>query len=427
VVERLATGRQPDGAFLATGGGYVIRNAGWYGNGRQGSRSWLSLDAGHPLGAPYAVDLFALYLWRIAAVDVVEGIARARNPHAPPLDASIRRALGIGNASGIGMVAALVRWPAWLSAFNFVRELTLAFAMTRRGPVDMAKADRLRDLLGRASRYYAEQPAGAVSEVEEPLRLSERLASIERIAAELAQDGTVRGVRPQRPWAAILHEAETLETPELTEQVNSILTEVECDFGDAATELLPQAMAIARATDPRMRLRDLQRIIEQRYGWALALDLSSPEARAHFWYRSEENAENRRGERAVDPGVDKESFVDVAGAVQALYGDLQGAPPDDTVGRFLMTAPAHSHVVSRVQLAAVLPYSEIRGNILARDFLPMDGIRFLLSTFGLEASHPHSTRWVRGVFLQGAPLPDEIASGQGGDWLFPVLAEAGGG
>ena len=67
--------------------------------------------------------------------------------------------------------------------------------------------------------------------------------------------------------------------------------------------------------------------------------------------------------------------------------------------------------MTRVQLAEHLPYSEIRGNLIDQKFLPMDGIRFLLSMMGLECSHPHNTRWVKGVFLQGAPTPEEVAEG----------------
>jgi hypothetical protein len=51
----------------------------------------------------------------------------------------------------------------------------------------------------------------------------------------------------------------------------------------------------------------------------------------------------------------------------------------------------------------------------------MDGIRFLLSMMGLEALHPHNTRWVKGVFLQGAPTPDDIRAGRGDAWIFPSL------
>jgi len=198
-----------------------------------------------------------------------------------------------------------------------------------------------------------------------------------------------------------------------------LLIEAEPEFADATAELLPRGMAIQRRIDATMSVKRLRDLVERRYGWALSIDLGTPDARAHFWYKSEENGENRRGERAIDPGLENETFVDVSGAVQELYRLLLNADSRESIGRFLLNAPEQSHVVSRVQLAGRLPYTEIRGNILHRKFLPMDGIRFLLSTLGLEASHPYSTRWVRGVFLQGAPLPGEIASGSGDDWLFP--------
>jgi len=172
-----------------------------------------------------------------------------------------------------------------------------------------------------------------------------------------------------------------------------------------------------------MTLAALRKLIERRYDWALEIDQSSPEARAYFWYRSEVHGENRRGERAIDAGTEKETFVDVTGAIQALYADLRRLP-EMTVARFLLEFPDHAHAVSRVQTASRLPYSEIRGNIVDRNFLPMDGIRFLLSMMGLECSHPNNTRWVRGVFLQGAPTPEDILQGSGADWIFPTLRRA---
>lgn len=424
VVDSLTAGRQPDRAFLAQGGGYIVRNAGWYGNGRQGSRSWLSLEEGHPLGQPYQVDVFILYLWRAAAIDIVEGMAKARNPDAPALDIEIQEALGVGNASGIGMVAGLVRWPAWLSTYNFLRELVLAYAITRTGPLDARKARRIHELVDRSAHYYLEQPSSAVTEVEPPARLAEQLAAMSELTLELALRGTIRGRRPDHPCARLAEEAGKIGSIELVEQMNSIMIEAESDFADVVAGLMPQGMRVPRRIDPRMRIGELQRLLKERYDWALTLDLSSPLSRKYFWYRSEENAENRRGERDVDAGWENETFVDVAGAVQALDSALRDVSPDWTVGRFLIDAPEHCHVVSRVQLAGVLPYSEIRANIIHGDFLPMDGIRFLLSTLGLEASHPHSTRWVRGVFLQGAPLPADLSAGSTRDWLFPILTRS---
>lgn len=424
-VERLERGEQPDEEFLKTGGGYLIRNAGWYGNGRFGSRSWKALDSGHPLSYPYHLDIFPLYLWRTVGYDVVEAIARRRNPAAAvPLASRLKAWMGVGNSSGIGMIAALVRWPSWMSAYNFPRELALALVFSQSNAFDAKAAKRFCQLLQRAARYYEEQPDCPIEQVERPTALSAALRRTAHIAKQLQQKHLGRKAGNTNYWKEVADFAQTLGSPELSEQVNALLLETFPRFTDAAMELFPEAMKIERRVDPLIRLGALRSIIAERYSWALRIDQSAPGARAHFWYKSEENGENRRGDREVDPGVDKETFVDVVGAVQALDAALADQPNEKQVAEFLVERPELSHVVSRVQLAQWVPYSEIRGNIIDANFLPMDGIRFLLSTMGLESSHPHSTRWVRGTFLQGAPLPEMIRAGAGDDWLLPALGRS---
>jgi hypothetical protein len=316
-----------------------------------------------------------------------------------------------------------VRWPAWVSTFNTLRELALAYAVTRRVPPDSDKPGQLVGLLRRAAQYYKEQPSSPVTEITDPKVLSAQLERMLVVAEEFDDYRTVRGQRPLYPWRAMLDVAEGFESRELVEQVGSLLIEVEAEFADHLAAIYAAGMSVPRKIDAKMRMAELRRIIEERYPWALAIDFASPEARAHFWYRSEENGEHRRGERLVDAGSENEIFVNVVEAVQHLHRDVLAQPADMPVGVFLFEHPAHAHTVSRVQLARAMPYSEIRGNIVDRGFLPMDGIRFLLSTFGLEASHPHSTRWVRGVFLQGAPLPVDLTNGAERDWLFPSFLQ----
>lgn len=418
VVERLVAGSQPDAELLASGGGYIVRNAGWYGNGRHGSRSWLSLPGDHPLAQPYHVDLFALYLWRTVSYDVAEATAAAKSgtTDLTRLEPDVRRHLGIGNSSGIGMVAALVRWPAWLGTYNLVREMSLAYAITRPA-AEREKYERLEHLLGRAERYFAAQPPSQVIEVEAPAVLAKGLHALGKKVAAMRREGCLA----HHPWAVLTAFARAQESMELEEQLNSLLIEIEPEFADAAGQVLPLGMNIPRRIDPRMAVGTLIDLLQRRYGWALNIDLDAPGARAYFWYKSEENGEQRRGERQIDPGVENETFLDVAGVVQQLYKRLIETDPTISIGEFLLTATEFCNAVGRAQLADMLPYTEIRCNILDHDFLPMDGIRFLLSTMGLEASAPYSTRWVRGVFLQGAPLPEEVAMGANPDWIFPNL------
>lgn len=419
VVERLAEGRPPDLDVLLSGGGYILRNAGWYGNGRHGSRSWRSMT-GHPLGYPYHADMFALYMWRIASIDLVEAAARVRNPAAATLPTQLKRGIGVGNNSGMGMVAALVRWPEWMGSYNTVRELCLAHAMIQKGP-DPERAGRLAALVQRAADYYLDQSKLAAEEAVGFSDIADALFKMTDVARDFVRTGQIEGRVPDYPWKAVSDYARSLGNNDAYEQTNSLLIEIFPEFADAMATLLPAAMATDRNVRPAMTIEALRDLLRRRYGWALALDLTSPESRHHFWYRSQDSGENRRGERHIDQGSENETFVDVAGSIQALNNAIAERPGSETVGRFLFEYPEFTQMAARAQLADRMPYTEIRANIIHRDFLPSDGIKFLLSTMGLEASRSNNVRYVRGVFLQGAPLPEEIARGAATDWLYPKL------
>jgi hypothetical protein len=173
-----------------------------------------------------------------------------------------------------------------------------------------------------------------------------------------------------------------------------------------------------------MTIADLRLLVETRYSWVLQLDFTRDAARHFFWYRSEENGENRRGERSVDIGVERETFIDVAGSVRRLYDFLQALPEETTVGEFLLGDPEHTLAVQRVQTAEDNPYSEVHADICAEDFLASDGIRTFLAILGLETATPASRRWVRGVFFRGAPLPEDLEQGIEEDWRFPAYEDS---
>lgn len=416
VVDTLADGRQPELSRIAAAGGYILRNAGWYGNGRHGSRSWLSLAPDHPFSAPYHVDLFALWMWRLVAAEAANRVAALQAPgKAVRLDAASEGYLGVGNSSGIGMVATLVRWPAWFASYNFVREAAIARAMVRAVP-DAESIAQMEAMLARTIAFYDQQPESGVEGIESPAGLSRGLA---HVVAELRLRRDAG--QTDHLWRALADSAKSTGSAEVTEQFNALLIEAEAGFSDALETLLGPLMNTRRAVDPAVRTGEIRSLIADRYAWALDLDLTTAESRAYFWYKSEENGENRRGERAVDPGVERETFVDVAGQIQDLDRILAALPAQMPVADFLIGSPEFTGAVSRILLARHMPYSEIRTNILHRDFLPMDGIRFLLSTYGLQHSVPYSTRWVRGVFFQGAALRDADGRLLPESAIFPVF------
>lgn len=414
-IQALAEGRQPDRELLLESGGRLLRNGGYYGNGRMGTRSWMGYaHAGWPFESPYHVEMLALYMWRLTGFAICDAAARARSESAAQLRTEVKRYMGVGNASGLGTVAVQVRWPERLSSFILPREIAFAYAMSRRAPVSDGAVATVKRLLHRAAESYSHTPD---SERAEPRQIvAEGLMQIAERVDRLAADPDALG---DRPWLRLVCESEELASREAVELLRSFLVEAYPETAGLST-LPAVAAAQPRELAPEMTLATLREVIETEYSWVLELDFSSETARHFFWYRSEENGENRRGERSIDIGVERETFIDVAGSVRRLYDFLHSLPPDMTVGEFLLSEPEHTLAVRRVQIAGDNPYSELRADICAEDFLASDGIRAFLAILGLETADPFSRRYVRGVFYRGAPLPEDLADGIERDWRFPT-------
>ena len=276
----------------------------------------------------------------------------------------------------------------------------------------------------RAQRYYIESDTDIDPALEDRSLISRELALARPLVEELVRSGTFDGQAAKHPFGALMDHARANYCIGTCEQLAAILVDIFPENIKALLPVIPAAMATRRDVRPEMAISAVRDLIENKYGWALALDLSQAEARKYFWYRSEENGENRRGERALDNGLEFETFVDVAGAVQALYLRLNTVPETWSVGRYLVGHPDDVFILSRVQTLEQLPYAEIHANILDENFSPGDMIRFYLHILGMETTNPNNPRWVRGVFMQGAPLPEELTEGEHGDWAFPVITDS---
>jgi len=396
---------------LGSGTGYVLRNGGYLGSGRQGTISVPGYPQDHPFRHPYFGDLFGLYMVRQVAVDLVNGVARARNPRAPQLSPEIARYIGVGNSSGQGMCVALQRWPEWVATWLLARELALAYAATRRP--DSQSLERLVMLLDRACDYYGSIELQCEDYVVPPKHLAASLAVIRSL---LSGPGKVH----QDTWGELADRIAATHDLETAEQFNSLLIELYPDFADAVADYVPIGMWQDRDVRPEASVADVQRILSANYGWALRQDLRPSRTRQHFWYHSEDNGEQRRGERVLDPHEDFESFIDHVGLVQHLSCVLATYDRKTPIAEVLVDRPDLFYGLARVQYLAKLPYAEFRENLIHRDFVPAQLIRFFLSVLGMECTTPLSIRYVRGVFFQGAPLPEEIQKGMRQDWRFPV-------
>lgn len=413
VVDALANGRQPD-LDRVVEAGYLLRNNGYWGNGRHGSVSFQGIPADEAVSLPYHADLLTLYLWRIFSHDLVDHVASMRSERAVSLHPALRRFIGVGNASGLGLIPFVIRHPQRIHCWVAAREQVIAKAKAQTAPADGPKAARLAEILNRAIAYFGEgiqvRPgifAGSDRLVQDLKRLIDRLDAM-------------RGTWPALPWRTLCDWAAANTHPEALETLQSALIEVHPELCADALSSMTHSIPGANDINPAQSADALKAALEDRYGWALALDLDAPHARRHFWYLSEDNLEPRHGVRGEDPKEEFETFVDVAGAIQRLYKAVEALPQDRTVDLLIFEQPDLRFALERVQATEAYPYGEVRANILAPDFEPCHLIRFLLTAYGMEKLDPQSRLWVRGTFLQGAPLPEDIAAGDEGDWIYPL-------
>ena len=405
VVDALVQGRQPD---LEGDIQYLLRNGGFQGSGRNGSISYPGIPAGHPLSHPFFADLFAIYLVRIVSIDLVNAVARNRNPDAAQLEHRLAKHLGVGNSSGQGMCVALQRWPHWVSTWVVQRELALAYAKSR-AIADDARS-RVRGAIAEAARQYdSTRPA------------DEGYATPSRtIAANLRVILGWLDEPAGKRWADFADRVAVSMDGETREQVNSFLLDLVPEFCDAIAPYFVIGAERRRVLQPDMTVGLLREIMRRNYSWALRSDRTLASSHQHFWYHSEDNGEQRRGERIIDPHEEFESFIDHFGLLQRLASVLASYRDDVLVGELTLRHPDLHFAISRVQYLDGDRYAEIRDGLADSGFPPSQLIRFFLACLGIRYATPLSIRYVRGTFFQDAPLPDDLVARSGLDRGTPT-------
>ena len=138
-VDRLAAGQQPDQTLLGQAC-YIMRNTGIEGNGTIGTRSFLALEDGHPLGRPLAAQMLCAYLMRCFATDLLHHTARLRNPQAATLSPDWQRFLGVGNGSALGLVLFAYNHPQLIDRWLLAYETALVAAKSLEREPALARA-----------------------------------------------------------------------------------------------------------------------------------------------------------------------------------------------------------------------------------------------------------------------------------------------
>ncbi|WP_085308006.1 hypothetical protein [Planktotalea arctica] len=398
VTDALKRGDQPDEAMVRDVG-YLMRTTAVYGNGKFGIADRAHIAARPCLGGPFAAEMLTVWLIRGFTHDLAEHVGGA------PLDPRLKRHLGIGNSTGLGMAPFLVSHPRLLDSWMQVRETALA----RVAALPALSADQQQTILALAQRASLHLSEWSVPDAGAEARILQIRHDWARVQALLGE------CLPQAdPLARVLQGSEGWfeDTQEL---LIALLLEPFGDLIDGLTECM--ANPYEAEIEPGMPLADLRALIARDWDWAVGLDFKSKSESAQFWYVSEAKQEPRLGLRHIEEGADLESPLDIARQVQRLSRALDGQ--DGITAELLMRRPDLRFAARRVQNLAKAPYSEIRDNLIGAQCLPIDMLRCKLSFFGAAKFDPKSDRWTRITMCQGAPLFDELQAAD--DWWLPTF------
>ncbi len=415
VLDELSAGRQPDPVRISEVG-YLYRTTAVYGSGKLGMADWNKVRIKYPdFNRPFAPEMFICYLLRQFSLDQIDHIACARAPgQAVKLDDRIKRFIGIGNSTGLGMAPYLINHPQLLSQWIEIREIALARVLYKANP-SPRHIQLCRDLIARASRHIIEVHTSDEEQIERNRLLVEELTKadlwIEAQAGQLSN------------WAKLSQYALHAWSLETQEMLHSVVLEV---YPELILDLENHCTTIANLDlDGEMTTEVLKKIIEQRYDWALVIDFDAPGANDAFWYRSEEKLEPRLGFMGADPGIEKQMPLPIGRRVRECYdllrADLESVGSSDII-HFLLRQPGQKSIVKRIQSMTKRQYSEIRANLAHRDVRPMDLLRCKLAFFGVSKFDPRSRLWVRNTMYQGAPLTGDIGQPYE-SWFLPLTPQ----
>ena len=383
--------------------GYLMRTTAVYGNGKFGIADRREIEARPGLQGPFMAEMLTVWLIRTFTHDLVEHVGGSQLPDI------VKRQLGIGNSTGLGMAPFLVSHPLLLHSWMVCRETALA--RVRVAEIDLETAAQLVTLSRRVAQHLLEW------NIPDPMHQA-RIVKLRKEWADLTIGLSAKILTKNSALDDIIYKSE-LESQDLQELTVSWMLEPFGDLVDGLAECMANPHALV--LDPAMSCDILRKILVEHCGYATEVDFTSPHASEQFWYVSEAKLEPRIGKRHTELGADRESPLDISRQIHALAQDLEGQ--SGPIWQFLAQFPRHRLAVQRVQALVHNPYSEIRDNLVDGDMAPIDMLRCKLSFFGASKFDPKSQLWTRITLAQGAPLASDLAAGTArDDWWLPVLA-----
>ena len=87
----------------------------------------------------------------------------------------------------------------------------------------------------------------------------------------------------------------------------------------------------------------------------------------------------------------------------------------------MLLYPQFWGIIRRIQTLADYVYGEVKDNVLSKNVLPINMLRFKLSFFGASRYDPKSDRWLRVSFYSGAPFLENLNKKNVEEWGFSTM------
>ena len=353
--------------------------------------------------------------------DLVDHLARARNPDAARLAPEYRRYLGLGNAAATGLVPFVVNHPHVMHQWCMTHEVALAKAKRRPAAPASDASNRFAALLQKAIRHFTEsaRPIDGVFATADTLvaDLRARSGQVRRVSATrhdrrqargLALDrtgrmgGTPRATRSGGDPPFDLHRALSRHRRGRGRFL-SCRRALRAPAGDAGRHA-PRAARSALRLGARSR-------VSRRPGVVLLVPIDEGAARRAarrpgIWPPS--SRPRRRWTRSTRPSV-------CGHRLQARRRRRRPWPTSCAPGRTCGTSSPACSPLRDSTMRSCEPTG------CPSTFSPFGAIRFALSFYGLEKFEAVLPKSVRGTFMQGAPIAQDVENGVDGDWPFPLM------
>ena len=412
VADCLSKGLQPDINEINKVG-YLLRTTAVYGSGKFGLSDFTNTKEVTDFNQPFRAEMLSVYIIREFSVELVEHVAKKQNPaKAVKLENKIKQHLGIGNSTGLGMAPFIIKHPKLIN--KWMSQYTESLNKIINKNVDSKKITTYLKLLEKALLYLKEVTTFDEYQITKNTKTVEDLNNyinhIKNLQSNALKDLT---------WMDIIkfstnecnYDTQEIARVQLLELYPEISEKLAEDMSDVEEMKINESQT----------LKELNSLIEKDYQWALEVDFSQKNNDYLFWYISAAKLEPRLGERYNEEGSELEQNLGVAKMVQTLHSIIQKENFNLSVAEYLVLNPEFRGIIRRIQSLEKYPFAEVQDNILSKETIPINMLRFKLSFFGANRYDPKSDRWLRVSFFSGAPFLSNLNEQNVDSWGFATM------